>query len=66
MKHIILTIDEIRTLQYAIHCSRSHLQEQKANKTTQEWIRSDGKHSESHRVDMQNLWNIENKIHGRS
>ena len=65
MKHITLKQDEIRTLQYAIHCARSHLARSKAEKATQEWIQSNGKHSDTHNIHMSNLWELENKIHGR-
>jgi hypothetical protein len=65
MKYITLTQDEIRTLQFAIHCARGKLSKQKAEKTTQEWIQSNGEHSESHNNHMKNLWSIEEDIHGR-
>tara|TARA_R100000234_G_C4935958_1_gene150684 strand:+ start:432 stop:632 length:201 start_codon:yes stop_codon:yes gene_type:complete len=65
MKNITLKQDEITTLQYAIHCARSSLARKKSEKATQEWIQSDGKHSDTHNIHMRNLWKLENKIHGR-
>ena len=65
MKHILLTQDEIRTLQHAIDSCRSHLSRQKENKTTQEWIQSNGEHSDTHNIHMKNLGILEDKIHGR-
>ena len=63
MKNITLTQDEIRTFQFAIYCARGKLKTQKANKDTQEWIESNGKHSDTHNIHMSNLWKLENKIH---
>lgn len=65
MKHITLKEYEITTLQYAINCARSHLEKSKAEKATQEWTQSNGEHSETHNFHMSNLWELENKIHGR-
>jgi|TARA_A100001391_G_scaffold124536_1_gene84896 hypothetical protein len=65
MKNITLKQDEIRTLQYAIHCARSNLARKKSEKATGEWIQSNGKHSDTHNTHMRNLWKLENKIHGR-
>ena len=65
MKNITLTQDEIRALQFAIYCARSKLKIQKANKATQEWIESNGKHSDTHNIYMSNLWELENKIQGK-